>query len=636
MAKITLSDIADARSPSAATTTNYNNAALETALENTLSRDGTTPNQMEADLDMNSNRILNLPEAVNNTEPLRKAEFDELVTSLLVSGQVTLSGDSGVVIADDDGVIASLTGTGGQVLVEQSGTTVPAWQDIDTVLSANAADSRTALGLDGWELKTPPTGDVVGTTDTQTLTNKNYIAANLFGTTTINDSTVTIPNGLNFDGNTLIIDAVTNRIGIGRGTTPDAPIHVGANAVSSPNSGIAIARAVNEPDSSHGFSVGDTVTVSTNFASNAFDDRSSTTGDYTLTPNGQAHRYCFQTSGGFAHSGYLPTFSAFYSQWNFGTGGGGSVANYNGFHFSGPNDARITQNGTISTTLTTITGLTDTSSIKVGYYVGGTNIPFGRQVTAVNNSTTVTLNGVCSADATVSVTFSPVATNCGLRVEDQVGGIVNRGMIIKGDALENDIYGVLNLLGTTDTTGATSGVLRVSGGTYLAKTLRVAGNTASTTTTNGTVIVTGGVGISGGLNMGGSLNVTGSINGSNNIIAIGTSSLVGYGTGAGASATQSTNKSTAVTLNRSCGKITMSSSLLAPNTTVSFTVNNNNVNPTDVILINQSSGGTAGAYNLHVTTVGSGSFVISVTNITAGNLSEAIAINFAVIKAVIL
>jgi hypothetical protein len=41
------------------TVLNENFTAIENAFENTLSRDGTTPNQMTADLDMNSNDILN-------------------------------------------------------------------------------------------------------------------------------------------------------------------------------------------------------------------------------------------------------------------------------------------------------------------------------------------------------------------------------------------------------------------------------------------------------------------------------------------------------------------------------------------------------------------------------------------------
>lgn len=45
-------------------------------MENTLSRDGTSPNTMGANLDMNSNRILNLPAAASGTEPLRYMDVD--------------------------------------------------------------------------------------------------------------------------------------------------------------------------------------------------------------------------------------------------------------------------------------------------------------------------------------------------------------------------------------------------------------------------------------------------------------------------------------------------------------------------------------------------------------------------------
>ncbi len=51
-------------------TLNANSDAIEAALENTLSRDGSVPNQMNAQIDMNSNRITNLPLAVNASEPL--------------------------------------------------------------------------------------------------------------------------------------------------------------------------------------------------------------------------------------------------------------------------------------------------------------------------------------------------------------------------------------------------------------------------------------------------------------------------------------------------------------------------------------------------------------------------------------
>jgi hypothetical protein len=53
----------------------------------------------------------------------------------------------------------------------------------------------------------------------------------------------------------------------------------------------------------------------------------------------------------------------------------------------------------------------------------------------------------------------------------------------------------------------------------------------------------------------------------------------------------------------------------------------------DVLVLNHLSGGTAGAYMLNAQCA-AGSASINVRNATAGNLSEAIVIRFAVIKAV--
>lgn len=51
-------------------------SAIRDAIENTLSRDGMSPNQMEADLDMNNNKILNLPVPVDPTDPIRLVDFE--------------------------------------------------------------------------------------------------------------------------------------------------------------------------------------------------------------------------------------------------------------------------------------------------------------------------------------------------------------------------------------------------------------------------------------------------------------------------------------------------------------------------------------------------------------------------------
>lgn len=107
----------------------------------------------------------------------------------------------------------------------------------------------------------------------------------------------------------------------------------------------------------------------------------------------------------------------------------------------------------------------------------------------------------------------------------------------------------------------------------------------------------------------------------------------GYVTGDGGAITQSTSKSTGVTLSKKCGQITMNSAALAANTTVSFTLTNTTIAATDLLVLNHVSGGTAGSYLLNAQCA-AGSASINVRNITSGSLSEAIVIGFAVVKAV--
>jgi hypothetical protein len=110
-----------------------------------------------------------------------------------------------------------------------------------------------------------------------------------------------------------------------------------------------------------------------------------------------------------------------------------------------------------------------------------------------------------------------------------------------------------------------------------------------------------------------------------------TAGTFGYGTGRG-TISQGTNKSTGVTLNAPCGAITMNAASLNADTTVSFTLTNSSITANDILLLNHISGGTAGAYVLNAQAA-AGSASINVRNITAGALSEAIVIAFAIIKA---
>ena len=107
----------------------------------------------------------------------------------------------------------------------------------------------------------------------------------------------------------------------------------------------------------------------------------------------------------------------------------------------------------------------------------------------------------------------------------------------------------------------------------------------------------------------------------------------GYITGDGGTVTQSTSKSTGVTLSKKCGQITLHNAALAADTTVSFTLTNTTIAATDLLVLNHVSGGTAGSYLLNAQCA-AGSASINVRNITAGSLSEAIVIGFALVKAV--
>ena len=108
----------------------------------------------------------------------------------------------------------------------------------------------------------------------------------------------------------------------------------------------------------------------------------------------------------------------------------------------------------------------------------------------------------------------------------------------------------------------------------------------------------------------------------------------GYTANAQGTVTQATSKSTAVTLNKSAGQITMNNAALASVTNVTFTLNNSFISANDILILNVSGGATSGAYNCWVSGISAGSASITVRNISGGSLSEAVVINFALIHCV--
>lgn len=105
---------------------------------------------------------------------------------------------------------------------------------------------------------------------------------------------------------------------------------------------------------------------------------------------------------------------------------------------------------------------------------------------------------------------------------------------------------------------------------------------------------------------------------------------IGYAASAQGAVTQATSKSTGVTLNTSAGQITMNGASLAATTNVTFTLTNSLLSTKDVLILNVTNG-TSGAYNAFVSSMAAGSATITLRNISASPLSEAVVINYAII-----
>lgn len=99
MSKVPLTNLVNLQNETTAVNAiNANNAAITAGFQNTLSRDGTSPNQMNASLDMNSQQILNLPSPSTLNSPAR---LIDVVTNptIVVPG----TGTSGHVVPFLDG-----------------------------------------------------------------------------------------------------------------------------------------------------------------------------------------------------------------------------------------------------------------------------------------------------------------------------------------------------------------------------------------------------------------------------------------------------------------------------------------------------------------------------------------------------
>lgn len=148
MSKITLNNVSNlVDTTTAQVTINNNNAVIQTAMDNTLSRDGTSPNQMNTNLDMNTNKILNLPKPLTPTEPFRLQDFSTFVA-------VPIGGTTGQILtkASNTSFDTTWASTGAAIgTVTSVGLTAPA----DFTITGSPVTTSGSLGL---AYATTPTG----------------------------------------------------------------------------------------------------------------------------------------------------------------------------------------------------------------------------------------------------------------------------------------------------------------------------------------------------------------------------------------------------------------------------------------------------------------------------------------------
>jgi len=206
MSKLTLSDVGSlVDTTTAQTTINNNWAAIETAMENTLSRDGTSPNTMSTSLDMNSQQILNLPQPMTASSALRYADLNSFVGGGTVTN-IPAGGNIHNVLQKNSNtsydvswqpVSASMT-AGANISLSGVDTV-----SVATVQNPNFTTSVTtpSLALNGTTVNSfTGTGSIVLATNPVlgafTATSMNKVAV----TAPASNATLTIPDGVTFTG----------------------------------------------------------------------------------------------------------------------------------------------------------------------------------------------------------------------------------------------------------------------------------------------------------------------------------------------------------------------------------------------------------------------------------------------------
>lgn len=240
MSKVTLTNLVNLQNETTAVNAiNANSAAITTAMDNTLSRDGTSPNQMNASLDMNSKHILNLPQPLQATEPLRYQDLNSFVHGGTVSNipaggltnniliknsntdfDVSWASQGSIFVgqaltrANDTNVTVTLTGTPSQSVLNPVLMTIGWSGTLQASRGGFGTDMSAAAGVSLWAAGVPTMTSTSGTGNFVRVTSPTIVTPTF--TTSI---TSPILYGGTAAGSTLLVQSTSNGSPSGDTTT---------------------------------------------------------------------------------------------------------------------------------------------------------------------------------------------------------------------------------------------------------------------------------------------------------------------------------------------------------------------------------------------------------------------------------
>ena len=120
----------------------------------------------------------------------------------------------------------------------------------------------------------------------------------------------------------------------------------------------------------------------------------------------------------------------------------------------------------------------------------------------------------------------------------------------------------------------------------------------------------------------------------NTVFVKGVDKILGYIVGEGGSVTQATSKTTNVSLSKQSGKIIMHNETLTAGASAIFWQNNTTVSINDTVIVNITANSVADipAYTITAHPQTSGNILYCLKNVSSGPLSEAVVLNYTIIK----